>query len=229
MDEMLSPGLKMKLVVGPMVSGLSVGAIVGVFSPVFLAGLRFGVIDGDDVGSFVFGFVRLVVGLTDGAGMPTTTVSKTVIPSETSPISMRSLKSIPGLNVGLRVGENDGESVGSSALGLKGIFVGFLSGLEVGLRVGDNDGEGVGSSVFVGLRVGDNDGEGVGSSVFVGLSVGETDGDGVRSPASVGLSVGENDGERVGSSVFVVGMSPELFVSGMKTGLSVGARVLFFL
>ena len=50
MDDMLSTGLKVTLVVGPMLSGLSVGAIVGVFSLEFMAGLRFGDIDGDDVG-----------------------------------------------------------------------------------------------------------------------------------------------------------------------------------
>ncbi len=63
----------------------------------------------------------------------------------------------------------------------------------------------------------------------MGLSMGENDGECVGSSVIAGLCVGENDGEKVGSPMFDVGMSPELFVSGMKTGLSVGERVLFFI
>ena len=58
-----------------------------------------------------------------------------------------SVGEVGDVSSGLRVGDNDGDSVGSSVVD-SGVN-GFSSGLRVGLRVGANDGESVGSSVVV--------------------------------------------------------------------------------
>jgi hypothetical protein len=127
-----------------------------------------------------------------------------------------SVGEVGDVSSGLRVGDNDGDSVDSTVFD-SGVD-GFSSGLKVGLRVGANDGESVGSSVVdftglkVGLRVGENDGESVGSSVF------DSGVDGFSSGLKVGLRVGANDGESVGSSVVVLEMT---------TGFLVGERVLY--
>ena len=144
-----------------------------------------------------------------------------------------------GAEVGLFVGELDGESVAATGVCV-GLFDGELvgasvaaTGAEVGLFVGELDGESVAAT---GVCVGLFDGKLVGASVAatgadVGLFVGELDGESVAAiGAKVGACVGDEEGLLVGKLVgaFVTATGAEVGMAvtslvGDDVGIEVGA------